>query len=119
MIIENWHKEAWIKTVSREDFILWCEVNKPEYSADQAGLIHDSHVMPKGDFRPLIDVSKEVKSIDKIITSIQSIESEIDKVNGSIIDLNIGSNDMLNLVVSGPKKVIPEVKTPTNTCCDK
>lgn len=46
MIIESWHKEQWIKNTTKEKFVAWCKVNKPEYSAEDAALIYDSHVMP-------------------------------------------------------------------------
>jgi len=63
MKLENWHKEAWIKNLNdlypnetekrngRTMFIEWCKINKPEISAEEAGLIYDSHVMPKEEFK--------------------------------------------------------------------
>lgn len=46
MIPQDWHKEHWIKTVSREKFIEWCSINQPQYTPEEAGLIYDSHVVP-------------------------------------------------------------------------
>ena len=46
MILESWHKEQWIKTVTKEAFIAWCAVNKPEYTTEDATLIYESHVLP-------------------------------------------------------------------------
>lgn len=45
MLPKDWHKEPWIKKVTREDFIAWCAENT-DYSSDQAGLVYDSHVPP-------------------------------------------------------------------------
>lgn len=59
MVPQDWHKEHWIKTVSREAFIEWCRVNQPQYSAEDAGLIYDSHVLPEPD-KVQIPVAKAI-----------------------------------------------------------
>lgn len=55
-MILDWHKEPWIKKVSREDFVTWYQVNQkslslPLISDDEIGRIHDCHVLPKEELK--------------------------------------------------------------------
>lgn len=48
MIPQDWHKEPWIKKCTRVAFIEWC-AQFQNLSAEDAGLIYDSHVLPEPD----------------------------------------------------------------------
>lgn len=76
MHIEDWHNEYWIKNVSREAFISWCATNKPEYSAEESGLIYDSHVLPKLSELPVTAIPAEVATEQAVTKPIAPYTTE-------------------------------------------
>ena len=59
--LQNWFKEQWIKNVSKDAFVGWCSVNKPEYSAQEAAWIYESHVPAKEEKIPAPTKSTKTK----------------------------------------------------------
>lgn len=80
-MIQDWHKEAWIKKVSREDFITWYKVNQkslslPLLSDDEIGLIHDSHVLPKEELKLIPDAQTETDNTGSAAADSATSQSE-------------------------------------------